>query len=156
MCVCDQFYSHLLWIRVYRLHPAITQSILFIISFFHVILQDYFNLAGPPSNKMYLPPLKPKIAFEDTPRSNPSTTRTEQEISLPKTFTTRKGALLLFSEDFAAKLYAEGKRRQRFSSSAGDLSQLRTMGDLTQSILSYGSSVSIPHPLHNLVISVNL
>ena len=68
--------------------------------------QDYFNYIGdhvphppdvPPSN-MYLPPLQPKYAFMsgETPRGT-------HEVILPKTYTTRKGALLLFSEDYANK-----------------------------------------------------
>jgi hypothetical protein len=54
------------------------------------LLQDYFNYIH--HERVYLPPLQP--AF--TPRD-------AQEVILPKTYTTRKGALLLFSEDYANK-----------------------------------------------------
>ena len=59
------------------------------------------------------------------------------EVYLPKTFTTRKGALLLFSEDFA------NKQRQSYSDDQHEESEgpeLHTVADLAKSILAYGAS----------------
>ena len=87
----------------------------------------------------YPPPYVPKYAF-DTPRS-----RENFEIQLPKTFITRKGALLLFSEDFASKRLAsqEGQRRRRPQQLAHsvDDTDFRTVNDFASSILNYGSKV---------------
>ena len=89
---------------------------------------------------MDYPPPFPKYAFE-TPRP-----KDNFEIQLPKTFITRKGALLLFSEDFANKSslppQAKKKRKntQQTSASLDDL-DLRTVDDFARSILTYGSRV---------------
>ena len=76
---------------------------------------------------------------------------------LPKTFTTRKGALLLFSEDMASKTKQEGTSYKKnksydFQSKDRTLStittssldhDLKTVDDLAKSILAYGSLVSV-------------
>ena len=61
------------------------------------------------------------------------------EVYLPKTFTTRKGALLLFSEDFANKQLSGGQH-QLENKQDGNLPELRTVDDLAKSILAYGAS----------------
>ena len=66
--------------------------------------QDYYNYADHQQKVFHLPPLIPKYnTYVDTARSNPPTNREMHEMYLPKTFMTRKGAMLLFSEDYAAK-----------------------------------------------------
>lgn len=59
---------------------------------------------------------------------------------LPKTFTTRKGALLLFSEDFANKRLGGGNHEHKKHNVADSLPELRTVDDLAKSILAYGAS----------------
>ena len=68
--------------------------------------QDYYNFSKTP-NKFYLPPLShstsyPSFHIEPSP-SGDREARDSKEFKVPKTFTTRKGALLLFSEDLAQR-----------------------------------------------------
>ena len=94
--------------------------------------QDYYNYIN--SSRVYLPPLPTKYAFAETPR----------DLQLPKTFTTRKGALLLFSEDFALKAQQTERAqlaRDGHANSLDDLN-LKTVDDLARSILAYGGHVS--------------
>ena len=59
---------------------------------------------------------------------------------MPKTFTTRRGALLLFSEDYACKYDNEDDDAKE----RGVLDRnLQTFGDLAKSILTYGNHVSV-------------
>ncbi|XP_071149787.1 uncharacterized protein [Mytilus edulis] len=112
--------------------------------------QDYFNFVGN-SSRIYLPPI-PKYDFDGLPSSTKSShfkSQSSQEI--PKTFTTRKGALLLYSEDQAHKVLSSHhdfkKARHRrphpteetleLSKSADEL-ELKTVDDLAKSILSFG------------------
>ncbi|VDI41389.1 Hypothetical predicted protein [Mytilus galloprovincialis] len=112
--------------------------------------QDYFNFVGN-SSRIYLPPI-PKYDFDGLPsstKSNHFKSQSSQEI--PKTFTTRKGALLLYSEDQAHKVLSSHhdfkKARHRrphpteetleLSKSADEL-ELKTVDDLAKSILSFG------------------
>jgi hypothetical protein len=70
---------------------------------------------------------------------------------MPKTFTTRKGALLLFSEDMAHRKkhthHHVRKSQLGFDDRASELSKsadeidLRTVDDLAKSILSFGAQV---------------
>lgn len=79
-------------------------------------------------------------------------------VHLPKTFTTRKGALLLFSEDMAHRTKAlESKRNKStagyhssqeytvssMTAMSSDDRDLKTVDDLAKSILAYGSFVSL-------------
>lgn len=117
-------------------------------------MQDYFNFVGN-SSRIYLPPI-PKYDFDGLPSSTKSShfkSQSSQEI--PKTFTTRKGALLLYSEDQAHKVLSSHhdfkKARHRrphpteetleLSKSADEL-ELKTVDDLAKSILSFGKRVS--------------
>ena len=78
----------------------------------------------------------------------------KEHVYLPKTFTTRKGALLLFSEDMAHKtkqevaykkhrtLDIQSKDRTLSTMTASSLDHdLKTVDDLAKSILAYGSIV---------------
>ncbi|XP_052080451.1 titin homolog isoform X5 [Mytilus californianus] len=111
--------------------------------------QDYFNFVGN-SSRIYLPPIPPKYDFDGIPNTTKSSHfKSSQEI--PKTFTTRKGALLLYSEDQAHKVQSShhdfkkaGHRRPHpteetleLSKSADEL-ELKTVDDLAKSILSFG------------------
>lgn len=71
---------------------------------------------------------------------------------MPKTFTTRKGALLLFSEDMAHrkrhshhhhihKSHMDFDDRESQLSKSADEIDLRTVDDLAKSILSFGAQV---------------
>lgn len=71
---------------------------------------------------------------------------------MPKTFTTRKGALLLFSEDMAhrkrhshhhhiRKSHMDFDDRESQLSKSADEIDLRTVDDLAKSILSFGAQV---------------
>ncbi|XP_064647125.1 titin homolog isoform X3 [Lineus longissimus] len=106
---------------------------------------DYFNWVDDPT-RLYLPPILPatKVAFSETPRSFRGSPKNVQEAHLPKTFTTRKGALLLFSEDMAQKRRknkAYTGTQSKMSTSLDDL-DLNTVEDFAKKILSYGSHSS--------------
>ena len=79
---------------------------------------------------------------------------------MPKTFITRKGALLLFSEDLAIRMEQEEKAKRRGNKAAlsnEDLG-LKTVDDLAKSILCYGSQVSEIydfHSKHNHLVYLN-
>lgn len=94
--------------------------------------------------------------------NNSSVPLTNKEIILPKTFTTRKGALLLFSEVLANKnrtwensledeVEREDDRDQVVRNDRQEVKQggqpsdidLRTVGEFTKSILAYGNQVTI-------------
>lgn len=122
------------------------------IIFFNFLFQDYFNFAGG-SRSLYLPPISTHYSFDGLKHS--PVPRIKSEVPIPKTFTTRKGALLLYSEDMAQKRYHQHTiRRHRrpvhflddassTSSQSDDENDLRTVDDLAKSILSYGSQVGI-------------
>ncbi|CAH1790361.1 unnamed protein product [Owenia fusiformis] len=111
--------------------------------------EDYYNWTDNP-DRMFLPPIHiPRVAFQDTtPRSDTSITGGKHfEAHLPKTFTTRKGAMLLFSENLAMKNKSahrpvrttSRKRRKNISKSLDDFDvNLNTVGDLTKEILAFG------------------
>ncbi|GFO32402.1 reticulocyte-binding protein 2-like protein a [Plakobranchus ocellatus] len=144
--------------------------------------EDYYNFSTNP-NRFFLPPIRSsysgphdhshhhKHSFFDTSLVSrghhsqyfPSKTSREtnaaaaatavQEFRVPKTFTTRKGALLLFSEDLAQRnIGPEGSRHLHHQKNGGasGLSSitpassmdsqvyLKTVEDLANSILKYG------------------
>ena len=80
----------------------------------------------------------------------------KDSVALPKTFTTRKGALLLFSEDMAHRTKPFESKRHRSTNgyqsnqdysmssvtASTDERDLKTVDDLAKSILAYGSFVS--------------
>ena len=117
-----------------------------------VYLQDYHSWTLNTEHKPYyqLPPLQPKYAFPEPDKSGyPFPTRESHEIPLPKTFITRRGALLLFSEDMAykfshqARKHYKRKKRQTLAQSLDDLeTTIKTVDDLSKSILAYGARVS--------------
>ncbi|XP_041374686.1 uncharacterized protein KIAA2012 homolog [Gigantopelta aegis] len=95
--------------------------------------EDYYNFVN--SDRYYLPPIKTNFSFTHGGTGLSSRgSREFNEIHLPKTFTTRKGALLLFSEDFALR----DKEREAAQKDGTSLS-IHTVEDLAKSILSYGS-----------------
>ncbi|XP_076446001.1 uncharacterized protein LOC143283663 isoform X2 [Babylonia areolata] len=119
--------------------------------------EDYFNFAA--DRPYYLPPIQPSYHFAETsPRNSMRSARDGAEIPLPKTFTTRKGALLLFSEDMALKtnekeqLKKRARRHHPFQSASlgeqGGLNEdetamvMKTVDDLAKSILQYGARQS--------------
>ena len=63
-----------------------------------------------------------------------------RELHTHKTFTTRKGALLLYSEDLA--MTAKEKVESTKALEAEDSNSLNTFNDLRSAILSYGAKVS--------------
>ena len=130
------------------MHVHVTVYDRFSESYFYS-LQDYFNFVGT-SSRLYLPPIPSKYDFDGSSSTKSGKFKITQDI--PKTFTTRKGALLLFSEDLAAK-GGQGEikhRRHRkphptelsleVSKSADEL-ELKTVDDLAKSILSFGGKV---------------
>ncbi|KAK3082961.1 hypothetical protein FSP39_010092 [Pinctada imbricata] len=117
--------------------------------------QDYYNFVDSPS-RVYLPPIQPSYTFEGPQFSTTSghSKKPNHEAHIPKTFTTRKGALLLYSEDLAQRTRpTHHDRRSHFHhdhshhlderashlSRSADEIDLRTVDDLAKSILSYGS-----------------
>ncbi|XP_053453463.1 uncharacterized protein KIAA2012 homolog isoform X2 [Nycticebus coucang] len=57
---------------------------------------------------------------------------------LPKTFSTRKGALILYSEGLAISAWMPQERRKGSSAPKGHGRRLHTVQDLTEAILAYG------------------
>ncbi|XP_069107555.1 uncharacterized protein [Argopecten irradians] len=109
--------------------------------------QDYYNF------RTFLPPIEPPAptyAYDSSPTF--SRRSHKPEIPIPKTFTTRKGALLLFSEDLAQKNPVMPMVRRhnyhsldetKFSSLTPDENgDLKTVDDLAKSILLYGNQDS--------------
>ncbi|XP_056011474.1 titin homolog isoform X40 [Ostrea edulis] len=111
--------------------------------------QDYYNFVND-SRRIYLPPIQPSYAYDEPSFSlSRASKKSVQEISMPKTFTTRKGALLLFSEDMAQRKrhthhhvrkshLGFDDRESQLSKSADEI-DLRTVDDLAKSILSFGA-----------------
>ncbi|ESP00764.1 hypothetical protein LOTGIDRAFT_238518 [Lottia gigantea] len=98
--------------------------------------EDYFNFVRD-RKRLYLPPIKTKYFAADPTE----TVRTLKKLELPKTFTTRRGALLLFSEDFAIRNESCANHHKSIvSHSLDDVGSvdLKTVDDLAKSILSYG------------------
>ncbi|XP_046563520.1 titin homolog [Haliotis rubra] len=105
--------------------------------------EDYYNFRDVPQ-RYYFPPIKHKYTMlQDMPELSSRESRDHQEIHLPKTFTTRKGALLLFSEDLALRdserEQTERQQTKPVSKSSDGALDLRTVDDLAKSILSYGN-----------------
>lgn len=92
------------------------------------LLQDYHNIQG---RRFYLPPLQ-QHAWAKEEKVSP------REVRVHKTYTTRKGALLLYAEDLAltSQEGADGKKR---SMEAEDSSYFNSISDLRNAVLSYGS-----------------
>lgn len=110
-------------------------------------MQDYFSLEDlhlPPigSNYRVAAPLEVSDyqtgpRYENKPFKLPEVENTKQSaIHVPKTFTTRKGALLLYAEDF----FPPGSpkpRKKRHRIKKQTPVKLKTMGDLRNFILDY-------------------
>ncbi|XP_052234781.1 uncharacterized protein LOC127847142 isoform X2 [Dreissena polymorpha] len=120
--------------------------------------QDYFNFVEQSHDRpFFLPPLQSRYGFSHEPSqisSRYTSSSSKDAVHLPKTFTTRKGALLLFSEDMAHRT-KKPKHHEKHKSigfypdqdvtestetlpSSAD-HDLKTVDDLAKSILSYGS-----------------
>ncbi|XP_035824075.1 titin homolog [Aplysia californica] len=115
--------------------------------------EDYYNFSKNP-NKFYLPPLSSNYPsfINASPTISTRSPRESKEFRVPKTFTTRKGALLLFSEDLAQRNMERAAAARRRAASQAQTSHsltpassvdpqiyLKTVEDLAQSILKYGS-----------------
>nr|XP_034301536.1 titin homolog isoform X9 [Crassostrea gigas] len=112
--------------------------------------QDYYNFVTD-SRRIYLPPIQHSYTYDEPEFSISRTSKKSvQEINMPKTFTTRKGALLLFSEDMAHrkrhshhhhihKSHMDFDDRESQLSKSADEIDLRTVDDLAKSILSFGA-----------------
>ncbi|XP_071499527.1 uncharacterized protein [Diadema antillarum] len=97
--------------------------------------EDYHNIQG---RRFYLPPLQQQ-AWANEKHVSP------REIRAHKTYTTRKGALLLYAEDLALTA-SDGTGKNR-SLEAEDSSYFNSISDLRNAVLSYGSSNARPQPL---------
>ncbi|KAH9498772.1 hypothetical protein Btru_005090 [Bulinus truncatus] len=112
--------------------------------------EDYYNFTTHPE-RLYLPPLRTNFDHDlDGSQYTTRSLKDSQAYRVPKTFTTRKGALLLFSEDLAQRnteRASKGKNpahnHSDVSASADSQISLRTVEDLTQSILKYGAQDSM-------------
>ncbi len=102
------------------------------------VFQDYHNLAGNVSHRhgVPLPPVQPAPTLAVV---GPRRIRAAP-VQLPKTFTTRKGALLLFSEDFMES-HEDGDGVDGDGQQSGEKADFRTVENFAKSILSYGSKV---------------
>ena len=96
--------------------------------------------------------MEPQYQLSDSPELSPRAALLPEvhhkNFALPKTFTTRKGALLLFSEEFAHKNQEEDEKElhhHRQHDVLEDLDQydLKTVDDFAKSIMAYGSCVSL-------------
>ncbi|XP_077997483.1 uncharacterized protein LOC144450695 isoform X4 [Glandiceps talaboti] len=100
--------------------------------------EDYHNIQ---SRKFYLPPIEQKVAWDDQEEEYDESPR---ELPLHKTFLTRKGAMLLFSEDMANKAsrYKGHGYRGDKALEAEDFDgfEMKTIEDLRNAVLSYGMS----------------
>ncbi|XP_053386723.1 uncharacterized protein LOC123538660 isoform X20 [Mercenaria mercenaria] len=116
--------------------------------------QDYFNFVEESHDRpFFLPPLQPRYhGFTSEPSQLSSRYSSKDAVHLPKTFTTRKGALLLFSEDMAHRTKAVEAKKHRHQGFHSDRDitlssleesstdrDLKTVDDLAKSILAYGS-----------------
>ncbi|XP_063951880.1 titin homolog isoform X23 [Lytechinus pictus] len=91
---------------------------------------DYHNIQG---RRFYLPPLQ-QHAWAKEEQVSP------REVRVHKTYTTRKGALLLYAEDLALTS-EEGANVKKRSMEAEDTSYFNSISDLRNAVLSYGSSM---------------
>ncbi|XP_055870019.1 titin homolog isoform X8 [Biomphalaria glabrata] len=117
--------------------------------------EDYYNFTTHP-DRVYLPPVQ--THFDNDVDSGQYSTRSLKDLQsyrVPKTFTTRKGALLLFSEDLAQRNMERASKRKYHSKhhdheTSTDDSQktLRTVEDLTKSILKYGAEDAINNKVY--------
>ncbi|CAL1539826.1 unnamed protein product [Lymnaea stagnalis] len=106
--------------------------------------EDYYNFTTHPS-RTYLPPLNTYI--HDLDEGHFTSRSSRDAYRVPKTFTTRKGALLLFSEDLAQRNTERPAKRlalasHHVSGSMDEQMDLKTVEDLAKSILKYGAEVS--------------
>ncbi|XP_063951923.1 titin homolog isoform X33 [Lytechinus pictus] len=92
--------------------------------------EDYHNIQG---RRFYLPPLQ-QHAWAKEEQVSP------REVRVHKTYTTRKGALLLYAEDLALTS-EEGANVKKRSMEAEDTSYFNSISDLRNAVLSYGSSM---------------
>ena len=95
--------------------------------------QDYYNWVNDP-DRVYLPPLvaRKSAAADGEP---------QRSVALKKTFTTRKGALVIFSEDFARRQAEKQIQEQKLDDRESETDP-QTVGDFMKCILSYGEKVS--------------
>ncbi|XP_023366151.1 uncharacterized protein KIAA2012 homolog [Otolemur garnettii] len=89
--------------------------------------EDYLNWKSPED---YVPVRK----LQDGDNANDHSC----SLFLPKTFSTRKGALILYSESLATSAWMPQGRRKGSSGPKGHWRRLHTVQDLTEAILAYG------------------
>ncbi|XP_066305350.1 trichohyalin-like isoform X4 [Branchiostoma lanceolatum] len=124
---------------------------------------DYFNIPSEePRNQFFLPPIESRQLSRGTHHTKSvrgattaHTERVSSPLNLPHTFSTRKGPLLLYSEDLAHKTH-EGKvekrkrraRQFRRLSETEESFQLKNISDLSKAILQYGKATNSNEELY--------
>lgn len=88
-------------------------------------LKDYLNWKSPED-----------YVLVNKPQDGDSGSQPSWGLFLPKTFSTRKGALILYSEGLAVSVWTP-KERRRGRRKKPDL-ELHTLQDLKEAILAYG------------------
>ena len=125
--------------QIRKLNIFIAPSSLPFITFFAFHFQDYHNITP---RRFYLPPLNQQ---QQHWRTTPVLTK--KVVSTHKTFTTRKGALLLYAEDLALTCNEQQQEQQAVQKTkaleAEDTNLFHTFDDLRNAILSYGAKVRI-------------
>ena len=114
-------------------------------------LQDYFTLDDlrlPPIRSSYVASVPVEVSnflsgprYENKPFALPKVDKGQQHVrQVPKTYTTRKGALLLYAEDFCLP-GSPKPRKKRHKVKKPTALKLRTMNDLRNHILDYKNGV---------------
>ena len=125
--------------------------IIIIIKCYMFELQDYFTLDDlrlPPIKSSYLAPVPVEVSnflsgprYENKPFALPKVDKGQQHVrQVPKTYTTRKGALLLYAEDLFLPGSPKPRKKRRKVKKPTAL-KLRTMNDLRNHILDYKNGV---------------
>nr|XP_006823782.1 PREDICTED: uncharacterized protein LOC102806071 [Saccoglossus kowalevskii] len=96
--------------------------------------EDYLNIQ---SKKFYLPPIEQKVAWNEDEEGD-KLEYSPRELPLHKTYLTRKGALLLFSEELALRTKRQRKSEKALEAEDYDDFEMKTIEDLRNAVLSYG------------------
>ncbi|XP_012510850.1 PREDICTED: uncharacterized protein KIAA2012 homolog [Propithecus coquereli] len=89
--------------------------------------EDYLNWKSPED-----------YVLVEKPRAEDNADQHSWSLFLPKTFSTRKGALILYSEGLAVSAWTPEERRKGSYRSKGHGRRLHTVQDLKEAILAYG------------------
>lgn len=108
----------------------------------------FYNVSFFPYQSTPIEPILPQLLNHTSPRnksakSTGSFLLEDGQLSLPKTFVTRKGAIILFtpSEDICNHGNGESHLKKENVYEAG--LKLGTLGNLTNSVLEFGKEVSL-------------